>query len=130
MTLRKALLAATVLALPVAAQAQPVSGLYIGAGAGMNFLQNIEDNSTKTITKQPGFVGLGSLGYGFGNGLRAEIEGNYRQNDIDKIKTGGRTTSGSAGYIEQYGVMGNLLYDIDLGLPFTPYLGVGAGYSW
>ena len=37
MTLRKALLAATVLALPVAAQAQPVSGLYVGAGAGVNY---------------------------------------------------------------------------------------------
>ncbi len=37
MTLRKALLAATVLALPMAAQAQPVSGVYVGAGVGANF---------------------------------------------------------------------------------------------
>ena len=36
MTLKKALLAATILALPVAAQAQPVSGLYVGAGVGGN----------------------------------------------------------------------------------------------
>jgi hypothetical protein len=39
MNLKKVLLAATVLALPVAAQAQPVTGLYLGAGAGLNFLQ-------------------------------------------------------------------------------------------
>lgn len=36
MTLRRTLLAATILALPLAAQAQPVSGLYVAAGAGAN----------------------------------------------------------------------------------------------
>src|SRR5688572_10159547 len=36
-TLRKAALAATILSLPLAAQAQPVSGLYVGAGVGANF---------------------------------------------------------------------------------------------
>jgi hypothetical protein len=30
-------MAATMLALPVLAQAQPVSGIYVGAGAGANF---------------------------------------------------------------------------------------------
>ena len=38
MQLRSALLAATVMALPLAAQAQPVTGLYVGAGVGVNFL--------------------------------------------------------------------------------------------
>jgi OOP family OmpA-OmpF porin len=27
-------------------------------------------------------VGLGSIGWGFGNGFRVEIVGNYRQNSI------------------------------------------------
>ena len=41
MKLRSALLAATVLAAaPIAAKAQAISGLYIGAGAGANFMQN------------------------------------------------------------------------------------------
>ena len=41
MKLRSALLAATVLAAaPVAAKAQAISGLYIGAGAGADFMQN------------------------------------------------------------------------------------------
>ena len=38
MQLRSALLAATVLATPIAASAQPVTGLYVGAGAGMNIM--------------------------------------------------------------------------------------------
>ena len=29
---------------------------------------------------------LASLGWGFGNGMRAEIEGNYRANDVHKIR--------------------------------------------
>ena len=40
MKLRNALLAATILAAPVAAKAEPVSGIYIGAGAGINIMQN------------------------------------------------------------------------------------------
>jgi hypothetical protein len=57
MTLRKALLAATVLALPAAAQAQPVSGLYVGAGAGLNFHQESSDSGVKVEYKHPGAVG-------------------------------------------------------------------------
>ena len=39
MQLRSALLAATVLATPIAASAQPVTGLYVGGGVGVNFTQ-------------------------------------------------------------------------------------------
>ncbi len=44
MQLRSALLAATVLATPIAASAQPVTGLYVGAGAGVNIMPNIQVN--------------------------------------------------------------------------------------
>ena len=39
MQLRSALLAATMLATPIAASAQPVTGLYVGAGVGVNITQ-------------------------------------------------------------------------------------------
>ena len=39
MQLRSALLAATVLATPIAASAQPVTGLYVGGGVGVNITQ-------------------------------------------------------------------------------------------
>jgi hypothetical protein len=43
MTIKKALLAATMLTLPAAvASAQPVSGPYIGLGAGANWVQKPE----------------------------------------------------------------------------------------
>jgi hypothetical protein len=80
MRIRSALLAATLLALPLAAQAQPVTGLYIAGGGGVNFMQN-EDITTPagngSIHTNTGAVGVLSLGWGFGNGLRAEVEGDY-----------------------------------------------------
>ena len=34
----------------------------------------------------PGMAGLGSVGWGFGNGLRVEIEGNYRDNTLQHFR--------------------------------------------
>lgn len=144
MSLKKALLVATVLALPVAAQAQPVTGFYIGAGAGLNFLQESDVSisggnfpaGTGFRTGQSefnlGFGGVLSLGYGFGNGVRAEIEGSYRQNDVDSVSgfTGTGTPRTSGGTASSYGVMANALFDFDMGpgAIFHPYIGLGAGY--
>ncbi len=162
MKLRSTLLAATVLAAPIAAKAEAISGLYIGAGAGANFLQdekvksvgfpqagipqtnlNARGSSGTKIKTNTGFVGLASIGYGFGNGLRVEVEGNYRDNKFNGIKGGGLGAFTSAGGNERkYGGMVNVLYDFDpnvlgfanvfgyLPLPVSPYIGVGAGYVW
>jgi outer membrane protein OmpA-like peptidoglycan-associated protein len=140
MSLKKALLAATMLALPVAAQAQPVTGLYVGAGAGLNMLQEVEgDLSSAFATPRGvnaetnyGWAGVISLGWGFGNGVRAEIEGNYRSNGIDTVTNGTTAPTSSRGTAASYGVMANALYDFDLGpgMPVMPYVGLGAGYIW
>ncbi|MCQ4162934.1 OmpA family protein [Roseomonas sp. GC11] len=135
MSLKKALLAATVMALPLAAQAQPVSGVYLGAGAGYNYLQEADisassGGSGKTSAEfEHGFGGVLSVGYGFGNGLRAELEGNYRQNDVDSLKSGA-SLPGVGGTVRTYGAMVNALYDFNLGLPVVPYVGAGVGYVW
>jgi OmpA-OmpF porin, OOP family len=130
MSLRKALLAATVLALPMAAQAQPVTGLYVGAGAGLNFRQDADDRGVKVTSEDVGAAVVASIGWGFGNGLRAEVEGNYRDNSVENWTVNGARANGG-GYLRTYGAMGNVLYDFNLpGLPVVPYLGVGAGYAW
>jgi outer membrane protein OmpA-like peptidoglycan-associated protein len=162
MKLRSALLAATVLAAPIAAKAEAISGLYIGAGAGANFLQeekiksvgfpqagipqtaiNARGLGSTKIKTDTGFVGLFSVGYGFGNGLRLEVEGNYRDNKLNGIRGSGLQGFTSAGGNEKkYGGMVNVLYDFDpnvlgfanvfgyLPFPVSPYVGVGAGYVW
>jgi outer membrane protein OmpA-like peptidoglycan-associated protein len=136
MRIRSALLAATLLALPLAAQAQPVTGLYIGGGAGVNIMQDETVKSaafpggSAKVETNVGAAGVLSLGWGFGNGLRAEIEGDYRYNSLNKVTNSG--TSVSVGGNEQkFGPMVNLLYDFTTLSPmFVPYLGAGAGYQW
>ena len=76
-----------------------------------------------------GFVGLGSIGYGLGNGLRFELEGNYRQNELSRWN-GTPFPANPHGKSETYGAMVNALYDFDLGYPVMPYVGVGVGYVW
>ena len=129
------------LALPAIANAQPIDGLYIGAGALYNFKQDehlqaspgIGLGTSRLRFDEGGYGGVGSVGYGLGNGLRFEIEGDYRQNPLRARSATGE--SGPASSTQQdYGVMANVLYDVDL-RPFgvsavTPYVGLGAGYQW
>ena len=126
MNFKKTLLAAAaVVALPIMAQAQPVSGLYLGAGVGANFLNKTDITGTFGSPAEKlegasaefdwGYVGVLSLGWGFGNGLRAEIEGSYRENAVSSYKYNNITQPSSNGTVTSYGVMANILYDIDLG---------------
>ncbi len=137
MRLRNVLLAATVMALPLAAQAQPVTGLYIGAGGGVNIMLDepitsaggYSVNNTDLQTNVGG-VGVVSLGWGFGNGLRAEVEGDYRYNGLDKI-TGSNNSASISGSEQKFGPMVNVLYDFTTLSPsFVPYLGAGVGYQF
>jgi OOP family OmpA-OmpF porin len=152
MRLRNALLAATVLSAPLVAKAQPIDGLYVGAGAGFNYKQEqkvagfqplfpgvagpqVAFPSNEKFRYDGGFVGLASLGYGLGNGLRFEVEGNYRQNKISHT-TGTAFPTTSGGDNQTYGAMLNVLYDVDVagytGMTWFPllYVGAGAGYAW
>jgi len=142
-TLAAPLWVAALLAIPCmvpgAAQAQPVSGLYIGAAGGANFLQeqrakSVTLNGVRTaIDVRSGFdtgvVGLGSVGYGFGNGWRVEVEGEYRNNRMSPVR--GPLVLSSAGREHKYGPMVNVLFDLDIGSRYVfPYVGGGAGYQW
>ena len=153
MKLRSALLAATVMVAPVAAKAQAISGLYIGAGAGANIPQSSTINRAtfpalgivqngnapgvggSGVSLDTGFVGVASVGYGLGNGLRLELEGNYRDNKFSHLSNGPLRASAGGDRL-QYGGMVNVLYDIDptvfgfLPIPLNPYVGVGAGAAW
>ena len=130
MNLRNAMMAAAVLAAPVviapsAVQAQALNGVYIGAGAGINWMAptKVNPGSAKLKSDNIGFVGLGSIGYGFGNGLRVELEGNYRYQPGKILANKVRGTS--------YGPMVNALYDFDIGMGgIMPYVGAGVGYQW
>jgi len=152
MRLRSALLGATMLATPIAVQAQPVDGLYVGLGAGGNYKQDqdvknvnrtlgpltgpsVLQNSGLKLRTNTGYLGLASVGWGFGNGLRVEVEGNYRYNRVYQLRGTPFPTAGG-GSDQTYGAMVNALYDIDVagytGLDWFPllYVGAGVGYAW
>jgi outer membrane protein OmpA-like peptidoglycan-associated protein len=135
MKFRNALVAATILAVPFAAKAQPISGLYVGGGVGVNIL---EDEHAKLsspavslgsghLDSRVGPAAAISLGYGLGNGLRVELEGDYRYNRF----SGGSSGEGVGGQEQKYGPMVNVLYDFVNVSPYIqPYVGVGVGYQW
>ncbi|SUE44563.1 OMPC [Roseomonas gilardii subsp. rosea] len=151
MSLRKALMAATILSLPLAAQAQPITGLYVGGGAGANWVQsstnNVDSDSSVRVRLglpndslkakyELGWGGVASIGWGFGNGLRIEAEGSYRENDIDQLSAFGTRGYAIGGKQRTYGAMGNVFYDFALPsfipqfTPVVPYIGAGVGYQW
>jgi len=160
MSLRHVLLSATILVTPLAARAEAISGLYIGAGVGANWMNDTRLRAADIAgvnvnlgkTRQRFDVGLrtnASVGYGFGNGLRVEIEGTYFRNSASRI---GRFAQGGgiggsnfqslsttiSGERLKYGGFANVLYDFDpnilfglgnaIPFPISPYIGAGAGY--
>jgi OOP family OmpA-OmpF porin len=98
MSFRNALLATTVLILPVAVEAQtppaPVKGIYFGAAGGIETNPNVNSvvsdspgaagraAPTANLSTGTGGAAVSSLGYGLGNGLRVEVEGNYRNSSV------------------------------------------------
>ena len=129
MNTRSMLLAASILAVPALASAQPVNGLYVGGGLGLNFLQSLRATHNPSGNKSTwgtgvGPVVVGSIGWGFGNGLRAELEANFRHNTLHN------SSPLSGGTLQTYGAMANALYDFDVGAGWIyPYVGVGVGYE-
>ncbi|MCA3272040.1 MAG: OmpA family protein [Roseomonas sp.] len=139
--------AALIIGLGVAApaRAQFIEGPYVAGGLGMNYLDDAKFrldsslNQGMTALGQPnggqlgfdfGGVGLLSLGWGFSNGIRLEIEGSYRSNEVDSANGAAGLASPGAhgGRQDSYGLMGNALVDLVRIGPFLPYVGIGAGY--
>ena len=87
---------------------------YVGLTGEAVFLEDSGQTDYET-----GYGIGGIFGYEFGNGVRAEGELGYRDNDFDGPD--GDTTA-------LYG-MASGYYDFDLDLPVTPYVGAGLGYA-
>jgi outer membrane protein OmpA-like peptidoglycan-associated protein len=144
------------MALPaIAAYAQPVTGPYVSLGAGTSIANPVNYSYEypfgydygyglgKYQTK-PSYAGVVGAGFGFGNGFRIEIGGNYYRNTLHEndsfdnlysyvpskneysISNRTKVTGGE----NTYGAMFNAFYDFSVGLPIYPYVGAGIGYEW
>jgi OOP family OmpA-OmpF porin len=147
MKFRNVLLTATILAAPLAlphfAKAQPVTGLYVGAAGGYNDEQNLkaknfvysQGNTTPAgdarISLHGGYTGEASVGFGFGDGLRVEVEGDYYDNRFKNVRLPQNVGAKGGGDEQKYGGFVNAIYDFDVGLPYLyPYVGGGVGYQF
>jgi outer membrane protein OmpA-like peptidoglycan-associated protein len=145
LTTAAALVALGLCAVPGSASAQFPQGPYIAGGFGWNLAPDTDLNLDQaaalglgragygaggSVGFEPGIAGVLSLGWGFGNGLRLELEGNYRRNEVDSVSGAAGWASGGSpsGRQESWGVMGNALLDLGVFGPVIPYVGIGAGY--
>ncbi|ACI51426.1 OmpA/MotB domain protein [Gluconacetobacter diazotrophicus PA1 5] len=145
MTVRHGLLAGSFLAATLAfgsvlsvapAHAQPVQGLYVAGEGGASFNQDQRVRSSPNFpdgrdSYHTGATGIGSIGWGLGNGFRVEVEGDYRNNGLKNFGSAGVPSSHVGGRQQTYGVMANALFDLDIGKSWLfPYFGAGVGYAW
>src|SRR5690606_40748246 len=103
-------------------------GPYVGLGGGLNIQRDTDVTGPGfdgSIDSHLGWAGLVTLGYRHRSGLRGEIEGGYRRNNVDEITD--CAACGSDGFTQAWSAMANLLYDFDVGWPVRPYIGAGAG---
>ncbi|MEL6878120.1 MAG: P44/Msp2 family outer membrane protein, partial [Pseudomonadota bacterium] len=104
-----------------------------------------------------GFAIGGQVGYAFENGFRLELEGAYSEYDVSGhsgLTVGGADIDGvdvavltrgvpdaanptvgeviadGQGKVTNFGVFGNVFYDINTGGAFKPFIGGGLGYQW
>ncbi len=135
MNFRFILAAATCLALPLAAHAQPVTGPYVSLEGGADFLmpvtfhESLHGTSGKMLYR-PSYAGVASLGYGFGDGWRVQLSMDDLHTTLHEIDDSAYGHLRSSGTHSTWGPMVDVLYDMNIGLPVFPYVGAGAGYQW
>jgi len=69
-------------------------------------------------------------GWGFGNGLRAEVEGNWMENKFYSASGFNANVGSAGGWEQKFGGMVNAFYDFNGLSPWiVPFIGVGVGYE-
>lgn len=138
--LRASILAAAVTLAAGAASAQSMSapkdpvgqphGWYVGVGAGYTSVEPdfLTINNAQARAKfKDGFAVLGSGGYKWDDNFRTELEVSYRENKAKDFN--GRTLPWT-GTMRDTSAMANVLFDLQTGTNWVPYVGVGGGIVW
>ena len=124
----------TVLTTPMSSMANNDS-FYLKAniGIGMN-LDGDADNISGTtdsakITYDAGFIGSLAAGYDFANPLRMELELIRQKSDLEIFSYNNVYGNLNEGDLKKHSLMVNAFYDVDTGSAWTPFVGVGLGWS-
>ena len=102
-------------------------GFYAGGLGGANWQPEDKQDNNQLKFKTGYVVGL-FAGYKFGNPFRLEGEVSYRHNDFKKVKVLGIRRP-IEGRVESASFLANAIYDFEFTSSFTPYVGVGLGYT-
>ena len=95
----------------LAEETMTAPGLYGGFAAGGTYVP-------KRDISEIGWVFIPSLGWRWGNGLRTEIEGGYRRNNVNNVTSCGGC--GDSGHTTAWTGMVNALYDFPTQSRFHP----------
>ena len=133
MAAKTGLVAAALLAISatgaLAEDTMTAPGLYAGFAGGGSWVPHRDFTApgfnNSEISSEVGWVFIPSLGWRWGNGLRTEIEGGYRRNNVQNVLNCGGC--GDSGHTTAWTAMANALYDFPTQSRFHPYLGVGVG---
>jgi len=137
--LMRACVPVVVAACPTMAFAQANNGFYVRAAGGAAFGTTATSSTKNTkLGTDTGGMGVVDLGWRFAMGLRIEVEGNFRDNGVDRLATrrvDGKVlnTSNAGGGVQNYGTMVNALYEVNLSrynIALRPYFGGGIGVNW
>jgi len=136
MPLRSVSLAAFAIALAVnagAAHAEQTPGWYVGVLGGVNLMESTQAIYDGPLGEEPdnfdfktGFGGGALAGYDFG-GLRLQGDIIYRRNKVAAESYAGAPNHGVDASVASVAPMLSVLYDIETGTGFTPYVGAGLG---
>lgn len=110
------------------AAAEPPRGPYIALGAGYDHMpdRNLTISGRRVSSQwKSGFGGLAALGYRWSPNLRTELEASGR---VAKVTTFNGTAPWAGKQFDN-SIMINGFYDVDLGGPLTPYVGLGVGMT-
>ncbi len=121
-----------VAAVSASAQAQELNNAWYGT-AGVGLLMLNDQNTVVGTTAASGEFATGyelqgSVGYGFANGLRAELDFGYGHSRISNIKVGAINVGVSGGGVSLLEASGAGYYDFNRG-GISPYIGAGAGVT-
>ncbi len=108
------------------------SRYYVSFGGGAHFQNDLDGRNAagtpSTIEFDTGFVGQVVLGTNLGQDFRIEAEAAYRIADYDQVTAGGASAAANNDLAIATGII-NVLYDIQLGSSFVPFLGAGLGVA-
>ena len=111
------------------------AGIYLGVAGGAQWLDKLGASGPTGLDThvkyEAGPVGLGSVGYAFGNGFRGEVEFGYRHSDAKSIELPSGATLPSSLDVKANAqattYMVNGLYDFRFTPVISAHLGVGIG---